>query len=86
MGDSHLVSQVPHRWKDGSPALGAWTLAARKTLGHGGVIDLKGALPDGLRAPLLAHLQELHQRYRARHWGGRVGFGARPDWCVEVGV
>ena len=39
---------VPHRWKDGSPALGAWTLAARKTLSSGGVIDLKDALPDGL--------------------------------------
>lgn len=39
---------VPHRWKDGSPALGDWTLAVRKALSSGGVIDLKGALPDGL--------------------------------------
>lgn len=45
-----------------------------------GSTDLR--LPDGLRAPLLAHLQELHQRYRARHWGGRVGFGARPAVVV----
>lgn len=39
---------VPHRWKDGSPALGNWTLAARKTLSAGGVIDLTGKLPVGL--------------------------------------
>lgn len=38
----------PHRWIDGSPALGAWTLAARKTLSAGGAIDLRGARPDGL--------------------------------------
>ncbi len=39
---------VPHRWTDGSPALGTWTLAARKSLSNGGVIDLTGELPDGL--------------------------------------
>src|SRR4029077_19885351 len=39
---------VPHRWKDGSPDLGAWTLAVRKTLSTGGVIDLTGKLPTGL--------------------------------------
>lgn len=39
---------VPHRWKDGSRALGDWTLAARKTLSEGGVIDLTGHLPGGL--------------------------------------
>jgi len=39
---------VPHRWNDGSAALGQWTLAARKTLRDGGKIDLRGDLPDGL--------------------------------------
>jgi DNA helicase-2/ATP-dependent DNA helicase PcrA len=39
---------APHRWEDDSPALGAWTLAARKTLGNGGAIDLKAAPPAGL--------------------------------------
>jgi hypothetical protein len=39
---AHAFEQldVAHRWKDGSPALGDWTLAARKTLGDGGAIDL----------------------------------------------
>ena len=39
---------VPHRWKDGSPVLGDWTLAARKILSAGGVINLTDKLPDGL--------------------------------------
>lgn len=39
---------VPHRWTGGSPALGDWTLAARKALSGGGVIDLTGKLPNGL--------------------------------------
>jgi hypothetical protein len=38
----------PHRWKDGCPALGTWTLAARKTLMGGGTIDLRTGLPKGL--------------------------------------
>jgi maleamate amidohydrolase len=39
-------------------------------------------LPDGLRGPLLAHLDALRERYRRRGWGGRVGFGARPAVIV----
>jgi nicotinamidase-related amidase len=39
-------------------------------------------LPDALRGPLRAHLDELRERYRARRWGGRVGFGARPAVLV----
>lgn len=38
----------PHRWSDGCPALGAWTLIARKTLMNGGAIDLRNGLPQGL--------------------------------------
>jgi hypothetical protein len=39
----------PHRWNDGCAALGAWTLAARKTLKDGGTLDLRGTLPHGLQ-------------------------------------
>lgn len=39
-------------------------------------------LPDGLRGPLLAHLAELHERYKSRGWAGRVGFGQRPALIV----
>lgn len=38
----------PHRWNDGCPALGAWTLMARKTLMDGGPIDLRNGTPQGL--------------------------------------
>src|SRR5262245_50483931 len=39
-------------------------------------------LPDELRGPLLAHLRDLRERYRQRHWGGRVGYGVRPALVV----
>lgn len=39
-------------------------------------------LPDELRGPLLDHLQQLHARYVARGWAGRVGFGSRPAVIV----
>lgn len=39
-------------------------------------------LPDGLREPLLAHLNELRQKYQQRSWAGRVGFGNRPAVVV----
>ena len=45
-----------------------------------GSADLR--LPDDLRAPLLAHLKELRERYLARGWGARVGFGRRPALVV----
>jgi hypothetical protein len=40
--------RTPHRWHDGTPALGAWILAAREALKDGQPIDLTGALPQGL--------------------------------------
>ncbi|PJK27678.1 UvrD-helicase domain-containing protein [Minwuia thermotolerans] len=39
---------TPHRWSDGTPALGAWVLRARDALKNGQPIDLTGALPQGL--------------------------------------
>jgi nicotinamidase-related amidase len=39
-------------------------------------------LPDNLREPLLAHLADLRQKYIARNWAGRVGFGQRPALIV----
>jgi nicotinamidase-related amidase len=47
---------------------------------HFGSDDLR--LPDALRGPLRAHLAELRDRYHARDWGGRVGFGERPAVVV----
>jgi nicotinamidase-related amidase len=45
-----------------------------------GSADLK--LPAELRGPLLAHLADLRERYLARGWAGRVGFGRRPALIV----
>ncbi len=45
-----------------------------------GSSDLR--LPDALRGPLREHLAELRQKYLARNWAGRVGFGARPALIV----
>jgi maleamate amidohydrolase len=51
----------------------------RKGLGFGSS-DLR--LPDELRGPLLAHIEELRERYHQRGWGARVGFGVRPALVV----
>lgn len=40
--------RTPHRWRDGTPALGAWVLRTRDALKDGQSIDLRGALPQGL--------------------------------------
>jgi nicotinamidase-related amidase len=39
-------------------------------------------LPDALRGPLRAHMQELRQAYLRRGWAGRAGFGAKPALLV----
>jgi len=39
---------TPHRWRDGTPALGTWILDAREALKHGQPIDLMSTLPQGL--------------------------------------
>ena len=40
------------------------------------------ALPDDLREPLRAHLEDLRAKYLQRGWGERVGFGQRPAVIV----
>lgn len=39
-------------------------------------------LPDELRLPLREHMKKLHERYVARGWAGRGGFGQRPALIV----
>jgi nicotinamidase-related amidase len=50
------------------------------TSGLKGAADLQ--LPDELREPLKRHLADLKQRYLARSWAGRVGFGEKPAVLV----
>ena len=61
---------TPHRWRDGTPALGAWVLQARQALKDGTPIDLTGPLPDGLTVlyaenaagPTQYRLNDAHRR------------------------
>ena len=39
-------------------------------------------LPEELRAPLRAHLEQLHKNYLKRDWAGRGGYGNRPALIV----
>jgi len=39
-------------------------------------------LPDGLRDPVRAHLAALRERYVARGWARKIGFGKRPALIV----
>ena len=39
-------------------------------------------LPDEIRGPLRAHIEDLRSRYLERGWGERVGFGERPAMIV----
>jgi DNA helicase-2/ATP-dependent DNA helicase PcrA len=39
---------MPHRWANGSEALGRWILEARNALASRGQIDLRGTLPRGV--------------------------------------
>lgn len=39
-------------------------------------------LPDHIRGPLKAHIEELRQRYLKMGWGSRVGFGQKPALVV----
>jgi DNA helicase-2/ATP-dependent DNA helicase PcrA len=46
---AHETLDYPHRWKNGCPKLGQWTLDARETLKTGGKIDLRDGLPPSVR-------------------------------------
>jgi DNA helicase-2/ATP-dependent DNA helicase PcrA len=48
--EAHAFEELdfPHRWTDGCPQLGKWTLGARETLSRGGRIDLKSSLPPSI--------------------------------------
>jgi len=43
--DAFEELDVPHRWSNGSPELGRWTLAARHSLKAGGKVDLRKGVP-----------------------------------------
>ena len=54
----------PHRWKDGSPALGAWILKARTSLEAGQPIDLTKDRPNSVRVLIGDNLAQQRGVYR----------------------
>jgi hypothetical protein len=48
LADAFELLDMPHRWNDGCPELGKWTLRARETLKAGGKIDLRDPLPPSV--------------------------------------
>ena len=46
--DAFEQLDTPHRWANGCPQLGAWTLAARQALKSGGRVDLRSGLPSSV--------------------------------------
>jgi DNA helicase-2/ATP-dependent DNA helicase PcrA len=57
---------TPHRWNDGCPELGSWTLETRRLLKGGGQIDLRAGLPRSIEV-VLADNQA--RRYGDYHLG-----------------
>ncbi|MEJ7928254.1 UvrD-helicase domain-containing protein [Sphingobium sp. AN641] len=55
---------TPHRWADANPDLGAWILEARAALRDGGQIDLRGALPNGLRVIRADNVSRVRGQYQ----------------------
>ena len=64
-GKAHACEEldVPHRWADGCPALGEWTLQARKTLKAGGILDLHGGLPESVSVVIAENLAQKNREY-----------------------
>lgn len=58
------VLDRPHRWNNGSPALGEWILDARRSLQQGGVIDLRGRLPETLTVIEADNQAQRHGNYQ----------------------
>lgn len=46
--DAYAELDEPHRWSEGSDALGRWILGARTALRAGEPVDLRGPLPPGV--------------------------------------
>lgn len=61
----------PHRWDQGSRALGEWTLEAREMLRQGNAIDLRGRLPRGLSIIEADNQAQRHGQYQVPREEGR---------------
>ncbi|HEY5339189.1 MAG TPA: UvrD-helicase domain-containing protein, partial [Rhizomicrobium sp.] len=60
----HEQLDTPHRWKDGCPLLGQWTLRARATLMAGGTIDLRDGVPPSVSVIFAENQSQRNLDYR----------------------
>lgn len=61
--DEHVDLDTPHRWKKCAPELGDWINDARRALKAGCEIDLRRALPKGLRVFRADNTAQRHGLY-----------------------
>ncbi|ESQ87346.1 hypothetical protein ABAC460_20190 [Asticcacaulis sp. AC460] len=79
----------PHRWKKGSPALGAWILKARAALANGSLVDLPSPLPAGLTVLFAENTSNVPQKMLAMSLADRKPVGKRmtvDGGCLVLGV
>jgi DNA helicase-2/ATP-dependent DNA helicase PcrA len=55
---------VPHRWKNGCPLLGEWTLKVRAALKAGNKVDLRGVLPPSVEVVVAENTAERNLEYQ----------------------
>lgn len=58
--DESVSLTQPHRWEKGCRKLGAWTLAARKTLQAGDPVDLRTGVPDSVSLVFAENKAQTH--------------------------
>jgi DNA helicase-2/ATP-dependent DNA helicase PcrA len=65
VGDADRVEELdhPHRWTEGCPELGTWTLRAREALKNGGKIDLR-TVPSSVKVVRAANIAQKNLDYR----------------------
>ena len=61
---AYMELENPHRWSDGSPALGQWILKARQALRDGDPIDLTDTLPEGLQVIFVENRAQTRSGYQ----------------------
>ena len=66
-GQADMLAELdtPHRWTDGSPDLGRWTLTARRALRDGGAVDLRsGRRPESVEVVFAENRSQRHLAYQ----------------------
>ncbi|MBX9601950.1 MAG: UvrD-helicase domain-containing protein [Bryobacteraceae bacterium] len=62
--DRFATLDVPHRWRNGCPELGEWTLRVREALKSGGKVNLKEGLPRSVIVVIAENAAQRNLEYR----------------------